>query len=173
MITFKFRLLSDEVDDFLLDVEVPYDMTLLEFHNFLNECLNYEKFEMCSFFYSDVEWEKLQEFTLLDMGVEGAIIDPDNELAPPVPMSQVKLSHIVVDKFERLIYEFDLLNERQLFVELLESKIADGSEKLPRIIDRKGTTPEQFPAEQQEEDIFGEAMSDFNEFAGDDSYDDQ
>ena len=32
---FRFRMLSDENDNFVRDYEVPYDMTLLDFHNFI------------------------------------------------------------------------------------------------------------------------------------------
>ena len=39
---FKFRMLSDENDHFVRDYEVPYDMTLLGFHEFITRSLGYE-----------------------------------------------------------------------------------------------------------------------------------
>ena len=50
---FRFRMLSDENDNFVRDYEVPYDMTLLDFHRFLLESLEYEEC-MTSFFTADV-----------------------------------------------------------------------------------------------------------------------
>ena len=63
---FKFRMLSDENDNFVRDLEVPYDMTLRGFHEFLVRILGYEAC-MTSFFTADGQWERLQEYTLLDM----------------------------------------------------------------------------------------------------------
>ena len=64
---FRFRMLSDENDNFVRDYEVPYDMTLLDFHRFLLEALEYEEC-MTSFFTANERWEKLGEFTLMEMG---------------------------------------------------------------------------------------------------------
>ena len=36
---FRFRMLSDENDHFVRDYEVMYDMTLLDFHQFILETL--------------------------------------------------------------------------------------------------------------------------------------
>ena len=49
---FRFRMLSDENDNFVRDYEVPYDMTLLDFHNFILRSLEYEEC-MASFFTAD------------------------------------------------------------------------------------------------------------------------
>ena len=59
---FRFRMLSDENDNFVRDYEVPYDMTLLDFHRFLLESLEYEEC-MTSFFTADERWEKPGSWT--------------------------------------------------------------------------------------------------------------
>lgn len=59
---FRFRMLSDENDHFVRDYEVMYDTTLLEFHNFILDSLEYEPC-MASFFTADDRWEKQREFT--------------------------------------------------------------------------------------------------------------
>ncbi len=46
---FRFRMLSDENDNFVRDYEVLYDTTLLDFHNFILRSLEYEDC-MASFF---------------------------------------------------------------------------------------------------------------------------
>lgn len=150
---FKFRLLSDEAEDFLLDVEVPYDMNLLDFHNFIRQEVGYSPCEMASFFKSDVEWEKLREFTLLDMGFELPSPDDDEDeddegFGPPIAMEKVILGQIMHEKFDRLIYVFDMFSERQFFVELLESKASDNCTVYPQTVDRQGQPPKQFMDEQ-------------------------
>lgn len=64
---FRFRMLSDENDRFVRNYEVLYDTTLLDFHRFILESLDYEEC-MASFFTADAHWNKLREFTLMDMG---------------------------------------------------------------------------------------------------------
>ena len=50
---FRFRMLSDENDNFVRDYEVLYDTTLLDFHNFILRSLEYEDC-MASFFTADL-----------------------------------------------------------------------------------------------------------------------
>ena len=54
---FRFRMLSDENDNFVRDYEAMYDMTLLDFHDFILQSLEYEPC-MASFFTADDRWEK-------------------------------------------------------------------------------------------------------------------
>lgn len=142
---FKFRLLSDEVDNFVMDIEVPYDMNLLQLHNFIRKELKYNPCEMASFFLSDVEWEKFREFTLIDMGVEAEFDEDDeDEMAPPMPMEKVTVANVMRHKFDRLIYVFDMFAERQLFMELLESKPSEDGAKYPKVVCLEGSAPAQF-----------------------------
>ena len=83
---FKFRMLSDENDHFVRDYEVPYDMTLLGFHEFITRSLGYEE-GMSSFFTADKQWNRLREFTLMDMG--------DNSEDAPLPMADITLGQLI------------------------------------------------------------------------------
>lgn len=168
---FKFRMLSDEVEEFVRDYEVPYDMNLGDFHTYLRESVGYSPAEMASIFTSDAEWEKLREFTSVDMGLEAE----DDSFSVPLPMERVTLGQIMHEKFGRLIYVFDIFNERQFFIELLETKFPDEEAEYPRIVTREGEPPLQrvpggMPTETS---IFDEAMGEFGDFEGDDSYDDE
>lgn len=145
MIIYQFRILSDEVEDFLLDIEVPYDMNLLDFHTLLRKDLGYNPCEMASFFTSDSEWEKLQEFTIIDMGntpedLQYALCE---ECGEPIPMDKVAIKDVVVEKFDRLVYVFDQFTERQLYVELIRSLKEEPNVKYPRIVDKQGSAPKQ------------------------------
>ena len=66
---FQFRMLCDEDDYFLREYEVPYDMTLAAFRDFINKDLQYRPEELTSFFTADDRWNKLQEFTADGMKV--------------------------------------------------------------------------------------------------------
>lgn len=175
MMIFKFRALSDEVEDFVRDYEVPYDMPLIDFHHYILKSLDYNPCEMASFFISDSEWEKLQEFTLLDMGSDGVDIDEDDDIAPPVPMANLLLSQVIHNKFDRLIYVFDMFAERQLYIELLNASVVDPEATYPRIVSEIGAAPAQFLDDEPDapKSVFDEAMDEFGEFAGDENYDDE
>lgn len=178
---FKFRMLSDESDDFVRDYEVPYDMNLADFHAYVRDSIGYSPAEMASIFASDTEWNKLREFTSVDMGLEDETGSDDI----PLPMERVDLGQIVREKFGRLIYVFDIFAERQFFIELIESKFAEEGVEYPRIAAAAGDPPAQQRAEDDapghsagiawadDRSIFDEAMDEFGTFEGDDSYDDE
>lgn len=145
MMIFQFRAMSDEQEDFLLDVEVRHDMNLLDFSNFLGQELGYDLSMITSIFTSDSEWEKLQEFTSFDMGATGDDIQFElcDDCDGPIAMERVKLDDIVIEKFDRLLYVFDPLHERQLYIELLRTLKIDTQLTYPRVLERLGDAPVQ------------------------------
>ena len=56
---FRFRMLSDENDNFVRDFEIAADNTLLDLHDFIIKMLRYDQC-MASFFTADDRWERLQ-----------------------------------------------------------------------------------------------------------------
>lgn len=160
---FKFRMLSDENDHFVRDLEVPYDMTLLGFHEFIVRSLGYDPC-MASFFTADDRWKRLQEYTLFDMGDAGS-----------VPMERVTLGQLIHRNRERLIYLFDQLNDRAFYLELTEAKRPEAGMAYPRVVFEHAPAPDQYDPEANEDEgsIFEQMMDDFGEFEGDDCYDDE
>ena len=164
---FRFTVLSDENDAFVREYEVPYDLTLLDFHRFICADLRFDPGNMTSFFLSDRDWGRNGEFTLFDMGATG---DPD----APRPMEEVLLGQIVRKERERLIYLFDQMSERALYLELSASLRSQDGVKYPRVALSEGAAPAQDgDGSASGGSIFDEAMSEFGDFAGDDSYDDE
>lgn len=164
---FRFRMLSDENDRFVRDYEVRYDMTLLEFHRFLLEALEYEEC-MASFFTADDRWEKLREFTLMDMGDGGD---------GPEMMERVTLGQIMHRRRDRLIYLFDLFGDRAYYLELTGACEADPAAVYPREIYAEEEVPDQYDPRKNvvsdEGSAFDEMMEGFSDFEGDDNYDDE
>lgn len=167
----KFRMLSDENDNFLRDYEVPSNMTLLDLHNYICRSLEYDANNITSFFTSNKLWEKLQEFTLMDMGAE-PYDDPEQNAA--LLMEDVTLAD-AMEHSNRLIYHFDMIGDRALYLELLESYEEEGEDSRPRLTKTEESAPDQFIAADSlgdRESIFDEVMSDFDDFEGDEEYDD-
>ena len=165
----KFRMLSDENDNFVRDFEVDPMMKLSEFHDFIIKSISYDDC-MASFFTADEEWQRCREFTLMDMGDIGY----DGEDAP-LPMSKTSLAEIIVADYTRLIYLFDMFADRAYYLELTGAKEAEPGFEYPRVSFENAPAPDQYDPDATEDSgsIFDEMMSDYNEFDGDDNYDDE
>ena len=166
----KFRMLSDENDNFVRDFEVDPMMKLSEFHDFIIRSIGYDDC-MASFFTADEEWQRCREFTLMDMGDTGY----EGEDAP-LPMSKTSLAEIIVADYTRLIYLFDMFAERAYYLELTGAKEAEAGFEYPRVAFENAPAPDQYDPDAVNSDegsIFDEMMGDFNDFDGDDNYDDE
>lgn len=154
---FKFKVLSVENDKFIRDYELSYNSTLLDFHRLICEDLGFESEELASFFHSNKNWEKSREFTLVDMDEELEQVEN-----APVSMDKVTLGQIIHNKHERLIYTYDLLNDRSLFIELIESHTGKKNTDYPYVAFAQGDAPQQY-GEERDGAIFSEMMGDFED----------
>ncbi len=133
---YRFKLVSDEVNNFAREIEIDSENTFLQLRNAILESVNYTKDELDSFFLCDEDWQKQEEVTLEDMGMGSS--DTDTWL-----MDDTVLSELIEDEGQRLIFVYDYLTERSFFMELKE---VIPSRKLvePVCIMKKGNAPKQF-----------------------------
>lgn len=162
---FKFRALNDENDNFLRDYEIPYDMTLLDFHNYICSDLRYDAQSGASFFLSDTLWTKGQEFTLFEM-------DEESDQGP-IPMEKVTLGQIIHKNKDRLIYVFDLFGDRALFMELISTLPQQQEVSYPVTSLSEEEPPHQFDPSLSEGSMFDDIFEEFGDFEGEESYDDE
>ncbi len=109
---FKFLILSDEVDDFKRGIELDADATFLDFYRAILDCTGFSDKEMASFYLCDSKWRKKLEITLVEMDTYS---DED-----PYTMEDTVLSDHLDDEKQKLMFVFDYLNERALYIELSE-----------------------------------------------------
>lgn len=107
---YKFRIVSDEVDNFKREIDIDADATFLALRNAICESVGYDKNQMNSFFLCDDGWEKDKEITLADMGSDAS---EDVYL-----MEDTVISDFVEDEGQRMIFVFDYLTDRSFFMEL-------------------------------------------------------
>lgn len=166
-VVLRLMMLSDEVDDFRREYEVPVGMDLLELHEFICGDLEYDTSNFCSFFTSNEKWEKGQEYTLFDMKAseEGIVA---------LPMEGATLGQVIPGSRARLIFMFDIFAGRSMFIELVEAGEAEDAVRYPRIAKSEGDPPHQLDAESilTEESPFDEIMEEFAAFDCDDDYPD-
>jgi len=128
---YKFVVLSDEDESFVREFEFLDSQTLMDFHNIIQEELEFDKSQMASFYLATDNWEKEEEFTLFDMGTGSST------------MEVAVFEDIIFRKNQKLLYVFDFFNERGLFVEYTgETKQVQGQE-YPVCTNSKGVPPKQ------------------------------
>lgn len=145
MLAYRFRILYDEQEDFLRDIEIKPGQTFKDFHVCLLKSTNLDSNELASFFICDQSWNKLKEITLIDMGLNSAapidITDDEKPLNTPIPLSimeNVKIKEAIEDPHQRILFEFDFLNPRTFFIELIKILDADPKKEYPVCVKSEG-----------------------------------
>lgn len=109
---FKFRIVSDEVANFKREIDIDATSTFLDLKNAICDAVGYDKNQMSSFFICNDEWEKSREITLENMGV-----DDENDVWL---MEECILSDNLDDEGQKLLFDFDYMTDRNLYMELRE-----------------------------------------------------
>ena len=55
---YRFTLISDEVDDFVREIQIDPEATFYDFHEAIVKSVGYTNDQMTSFFICDDDWEK-------------------------------------------------------------------------------------------------------------------
>jgi len=108
--------------------------------------LELEGNELASFFICDPRWNKQREITLIDMGVKipDNDFDDDDERKPaiiPIPvmiMEDVKIREVIDDPHQRILFEYNFLNPRTFFIELMKIVDADPKKVYPMCVKKEG-----------------------------------
>ena len=159
---YRFLLLSDEVDNFKREIQISSQATFLDFHKEIMNCTGYDKNQLYTFFICGEDWSKQTEVTLIEM-------DTSSEEDCYV-MDNTLLEDLIEEEHQKLLYVFDLLNERVFFIELRE--IITGKDlKDPVCTKSVGKAPNQIVE-------FDLAVNDISHdldenFYGDDSYNEE
>lgn len=131
---FRFIIISDEVEDFMREIKIDSDATFLDFHKTILKTCGYPDDQMTSFSICENGWERVQEITLEDMG---SGVDEDTYV-----MAKTRLSDMLEDEKQHLLYTFDPLGGRVFFIELSEI-IMGKSLSEPKVTRKQGNAPQQ------------------------------
>ena len=158
---YKFRIISDEVDDFLREIKIDSEASFFDFHEAILKSTGYKDDQMTSFFICDDDWEKEIEVTLEGMGNSSSEEDS-------FVMKDTPLSELVEDEKQKLIYVFDPLAERVFFIEL--SEIITGKDLEHAICSRKEGNPPQQTIDFEEQMANNTSLDLGEDFYGDQEY---
>ena len=131
---YRFTIISDEVDDFVREIQIDPEATFFDLHEAILKAANYTNDQMTSFFICDDDWEKEKEITLEEM-------DNNPEMDSWI-MKETRLNELIEDEKQKLLYVFDYMTERCFFIEL--SEIITGQEiKGAKCTKTSGEAPKQ------------------------------
>ncbi len=166
---YKFRMLSDANEDFVRDIEIQGTQTFSDFHNTISNCVELHGNELASFHICDQKWQKMEEITLLDMGEE---VKKENKAQKIVAeMHKAVISDHIAEPNQRLLYEYDFLNMKIFFVELLSVSKQKEDGNYPRCTFKRSEVVDNFntPTVMLEDDdeIRKQLYDDFEDLMGD------
>lgn len=175
MYIYKFRVSFDEIENFLRDIEIEVSDNFESFHNVLFKSLGLNGNELASFSICDAKWNKKQEITLVDMQDESESSTPeydeDEEYAtglhlPKFEMKNSIIKDFITDPHQQIIYEYDFLNPRVFYIELL--KILPQKEKVeyPLCVHSHGILPkfdDHLLLPDPGDDLFKDLLNDLDE----------
>jgi hypothetical protein len=141
---YRFILVTDEIDDFRRDITIDSEATFFELHEAILDATGYAKDQITSFFLCDEDWSKRAEITLMEMDSNS---DEDIYV-----MDKCRLSELLEEERQKLIYVFEPLTERCFFMELREIILGKNQDK-PKIVKSLGYPPEQIAFYPDEMDL--------------------
>ena len=160
---YKFLILSDEVDHFAREIEIDSEATFLELNDAILESVGYTKDQLTSFFICENNWEKKTEVTLMDMETD---FDEDSWV-----MGETRLSELLEEEKQRMLFVFDNMTERAFFIELREI-ITGKNLKNAGCTKSVGNPPAQtIDFEEMEKNVKSNDLGIDEDFYGDDDYD--
>ena len=151
--------------NFRREYEADSEATFLDLHKAILESVPYTDDQMTSFYMCNDEWEKEQEVTLVPMDSN---FEYDNMV-----MESTRLSDLLTEQGQRLIYVFDPMFERYFFGNL--KSIKPGTMDGVKCVESTGKAPKQLKSDDPLQMLSKEAKSDSllddDDFYGDSQYD--
>ena len=109
---YRFLIISNEVDNFMREIQIDADAKFLELHQLILQACGYEDNQPASFTICENGWQKGPEITLEE-------VENTHGRGSHV-MACTELCEFLEDEKQHLLYTFDPVAERMFFIELAE-----------------------------------------------------
>ena len=116
------RIVADTQEDIFADLRIHKENNFLTIHDFLVENFRLNKLEMSSFFYSNDDWDKGEEITLINMNIG------DDQTVKF--MESITINEVFKEKKFKFLYVNDFLNMNIFYVEILKESDLEDNETL-------------------------------------------
>jgi len=146
MFIYRFRITSDELENFLREIEIQPNQTFQDFHTILIESVDLVQCERASFFPTDKKYIKDIEITLKPEKRQVRKYDEDLDIVVTdikvIPlMKDSKIKTYIEDPHQKMIYEFHGKEDHSFFIELFKIVSSDGYPSYPQCIKKIGELP--------------------------------
>ena len=131
---FRFRIISDKMENFVLHIDANARNTFLELHEAIQHACKYDSSELATFFLADEEWDKGEEIMMFS--------DRKSKQFPVLLMKNTILGDYLKEKEDKLIYIFDITSQKSFYIELNEL-VMENKLNAPRITYHRGNAPAQ------------------------------
>jgi hypothetical protein len=146
MIIYRFRLTSEDQEDFIREVEIQPTQTFLDFHDIILSCADLESCQNAFFYTTDKKYKKHQEISYKQK--KKKIRKYDDELDEIVTeemvlhlMKNSRLNAFIEDPHQKMIYEYIGKEFYTFNLELFKIIKSEESVFLPRCIRSIGELP--------------------------------
>ena len=146
MLIYRFKVVSEEYEEFLREICIQPAQTFFEFHSCILEAAELLPCEQASFFLTDKRYKKNREIGLNP--VERQIKRYDEEMdemvtvtIKPRLMKESKVKDFIEDPHQRLVYEYHGKEYFAFLIELVKIKQSDGEGSYPKCEKRIGEIP--------------------------------
>lgn len=162
-------MLSGENEDFIRDIEIQGTQTFSNFHDTISDCVRLDGNELASFHICDQKWQKMEEITLLDMGED--VKKENNGENIVAVMNTATICDHITEPNQRLVYEYDFLNMKTFFIELLSVSKQKEDANFPRCTFKRSEVVDDFEnpdmLKENDDDIRKQLYDDFEDLLGD------
>ena len=136
MTIYRFRVLFDNAEDVFRDLELSSNSSFQDFNDLIVGSMGFSGLEMASFYMSNEDWDKGEEIVLMDMAGE-------NGEEPVRTMMETKLSDMLKERSEKMLYVYDFMNMKIFYVELMAIVSPMPETDYPRVILAVGHPPKE------------------------------
>lgn len=146
MAVYRFRIIFEDQEDIVREIEVLGKQTFEELHRTIQEAIGFDNSKDASFFMSDDYWRKGQEITNRK-AVQDDDDDDDYRTPKKVPVKQMSASRIagfIDDPHQKIVYVFDPVAKWTLHLELIKILNDEPKVNYPRTVKSIGVAPRQY-----------------------------
>lgn len=146
MLVYRFRLISEDHDNLIRDIDILPGQTFFDFHVIIMESTELTHCEQASFYLTDKKYKKDKEITLKSVKRQIRKYDEDLDeivsqtVVPPL-MKKAKLKNFIEDPHQKMIYEFQGNEFYSFHIELFKILQADNSWSFPQCVKKNGELP--------------------------------
>ncbi|MEI6139350.1 MAG: hypothetical protein WCP85_08805 [Mariniphaga sp.] len=141
---FKFRIISDKIENFVLHIDADAKNTFFELHEAIQDECKYDPSQLATFYLADEEWDKGFEIAMF----ESYSSKKQNSLS----MKKSVIGDYLKEKEDKLIYIFDVLNQKSLYIELSEI-VMEKKLNTPVVTLNRGMVPVQSSTNRYDTDL--------------------